>query len=262
MPISDWDAQRYDQFTRERQRPARDLLLGIPASLEVRQATDLGCGSGLSTELLRQRWPAARLTGIDNSPAMLERARQRLGDVDWRCESIADFDPREPQDLIFANASLHWLADHRSLLTRLVSALRPGGVLALQMPDNLEEASHRAMRDVARRLQYKLDEAATKSERGALLEIGEYYDCLREHCAQVDIWLTRYQHALPGVAGIFDWFATTGLKPWLDALEGDELRGAFRRDYLAAITPAYPPRADGSVLLALPRLFVVATRAA
>ncbi len=226
----------------------------------MRRATDLGCGTGLSTQLLRQRWPAAQLTGIDISPAMLEEARHRVSGVEWRCQSIADFAPDTPQDLLFANASLQWLPDHPSLLRRLLETLNPGGVFAMQVPDNLGEPSHVAMREVAQRPPYGVRHDAVNSERRQLLSVVEYYDHLRSYCDDIEIWLTRYHHALPGIASVYDWYATTGLKPWLDALTHEQQRAAFREEYLEAIAPAYPAQVDGCVLLIIPRLFLVARR--
>src|SRR3546814_1660671 len=65
---------------------------------------------------------------------------------DWSsdvCSSdlIAGWRPEVPPDLIYANASLQWLADHQRLLPELLSFLAPGGTLAVQMPDNHDERS-------------------------------------------------------------------------------------------------------------------------
>ena len=76
----DWSAADYRRFEEERTRPARDLLAQVPTP-RVEAAVDLGCGPGNSTELLRARFPAARLLGIDSSPDMIAAARQRLPDV-------------------------------------------------------------------------------------------------------------------------------------------------------------------------------------
>ena len=63
--------------------------------------------------------------------------------------SAETWTPSAPPDLIFANAVFQWVPDHVAVLVRLATALAPGGVLAVQMPDNLDEPSHRAMRDTA-----------------------------------------------------------------------------------------------------------------
>ena len=65
--MSDWNPSLYLHFAAERSRPAVELLARVPLE-NVEYVADLGCGPGNSTALLQQRWPAARITGIDSSP--------------------------------------------------------------------------------------------------------------------------------------------------------------------------------------------------
>ena len=110
-------------------------------------AVDLGCGPGNSTELLAARWPEAEVAGLDSSPDMVAAARARLPGIAFDRADIAAWDdPAVQRDL--ANAVLQWLPDHERLLPSLVGRLAPGGSLAVQVPDNLDEPSHRLMREV------------------------------------------------------------------------------------------------------------------
>ena len=71
-----WSAAQYLQFEDDRTRPVRDLVAAIP-NAAARRTVDLGCGPGNSTELLRDRFPDAAVTGLDSSADMLEAARKR-----------------------------------------------------------------------------------------------------------------------------------------------------------------------------------------
>jgi trans-aconitate 2-methyltransferase len=252
----DWSAAQYLKFEDERTRPSRDLLAQI--SLDgPKRVVDIGCGPGNSTELLAARWPDAEMVGVDTSPDMLEKARARLPGVRFELADAANWAPAEPVDVIFANAIFQWLPDHPAILRRLMEHLVPGGVLAVQMPDNLAEASHRAMRETAAAMPFRarLDGAA----RAPLPPVGFYYDLLIGQASRLDIWHTAYNHPLAGAEAIVEWVKSTGLKPFLDPLEPAE-REMFIADYLGRIREAYPPRKNGNVLLRFPRLFIVAIR--
>ncbi|MFS8036776.1 trans-aconitate 2-methyltransferase [Xanthobacter sp. AM11] len=257
MP-ADWNARQYLKFEDERTRPARDLLAQVPLA-DAAFVVDLGCGPGNSTQLLAERFPGARLMGLDTSPAMLEAARARLPNARFALADAGTLALDAPADLIFANAVLQWVPDHAALLPRLMGLLAPGGVLAVQMPDNLEEPSHTAMRETAMAGPWadRLDEASRA--RTVLPPPGVYYDMLVPYATRVDIWHTIYNHPLDGVGAIVEWLKGTGLRPFIEPLEGDE-RVAFLEDYAARLAPSYPERAGGKVLLAFPRLFMVAVK--
>jgi trans-aconitate 2-methyltransferase len=138
--------------------------------------------------------------------------------------------------------------------------LAPGGVLAIQMPDNWQEPSHRLMRDVAREPAWATQIGDAERLRTPLLGIGRYYDLLAPLAAEVDVWHTIYQHRMAGPDAIVDWLRSTGLRPFVDPLS-DAQRAAFLADYERRIDAAYPLRADGQRLLAFPRLFIVARKA-
>ena len=143
--MADWNPSLYLKFADERTRPAAELTARI-AQQPVKLAVDLGCGPGNSTALLRAAWPEARIIGVDNSAAMLAQAAQALPDCEFITANIEDWQPSEPADVIYANASLQWLTDHQTLFPRLAGQLSDGGVLAVQMPDNWQEPSHTLMR--------------------------------------------------------------------------------------------------------------------
>ena len=252
-----WSATQYSLFEQQRTRPVRDLVAAIPlASAHI--AVDLGCGPGNSTEVLAERFPEATVTGLDSSEDMLRDARQRLPNIAFELADIGNWNPSQSYDVILANASLQWVPDHASLYPRLVSLLNPGGVLAVQTPDNLEEPAHRLAREIAASAQWvdRIGGVKHPDRHPA----AYYFELLRPHCAEVDVWRTTYHHPLAGGHGaVVEWFKGSALRPYLQKLD-EAGQQAFLDAYLQAISQAYPALDDGTVLLPFPRLFIVATR--
>lgn len=256
--MADWNPALYRRFEDERTRPARELLARVPLERAAR-VFDLGCGPGNSTELLVQRFPGAQVTGTDNSPSMIDSAKQRLPGVAFELGDIAAWSPAEAPDVIYANAALQWVPGHETLVPRLFSLLAPGGVLAVQMPDNRNEPTHRSMRDVARLAPWSEAIGDPEALRSAVLPLAAYYDMLAPAAAGVDVWHTVYQHPMKSPAAIVEWVSGTGLKPFVERLPQAQ-RPGYLAEYERRIADAYRPRSDGLLLLAFPRLFFVAQK--
>jgi trans-aconitate 2-methyltransferase len=256
-----WSAKQYVAFEGERTRPARDLLAAVPSG-DVRFAIDIGCGPGNSTELIAARFPQARVAGIDTSSDMIAAARSRLPELrfevaDIRAWAYAVGEKSDATDLIFANAVLQWVPGHGGLFPALAAKLAPGGWLAVQVPDNLEEPAQTLMREIADDGPWRQKLAGADRSRVPIEPADWYYGLLRASCSRVDVWRTTYYHPLAGANAIVEWFKGTGLLPFLAPLDAAE-RAEYLNRYTHAIERAYPAAADGTVLLPFPRLFVVA----
>ena len=256
--MTSWSPEQYLRFGAERMRPARDLLAQVPLSSPTR-VYDLGCGPGNSTALLAEAYPEAELMGVDNSEEMLAEARRVLPSPAFVLADLARWLPEKTPDLLFSNATFHWIPDHAALMKRLAATLEPDGVLAVQMPDNREEPSHRLMRDTAASGPWSRRLASADEARAVPQSPRAYYDLLRPLCSRVDIWRTTYHHPLAGAAAIVDFLGSTALRPFLGPLDETE-RERFLADYTARIAEAYPAGRDGMALLPFPRLFLIAVR--
>jgi trans-aconitate 2-methyltransferase len=256
--MSDWNADQYLKFEDERTRPPRDLIARIPLARAAR-VFDLGCGPGNSTELLVARYPDAEVIGLDSSPDMLRQARERLPKGSFIQADLTRWTPPSGTDLLFANASFQWLPDHEAVLRRMLQALAVGGVLAVQMPDNVEEPALALMSAVAAQGPWAGNPALAAAARAPLPRPEAYYDLLEPLCARLDLWRTVYMHVMEGHGAIVEWFKGSALRPFLDALD-PAMRADFLAAYLAQIKQYYGTRHDGRVLLPFPRVFLVAVR--
>jgi trans-aconitate 2-methyltransferase len=259
-----WSPTQYLKFAAPRLRPALDLFARVELDAPA-LACDLGCGAGQLTQLMAERWPHARVVGVDSSAEMLARAARDApaAGIEWQQADLAAWAPPQagagaPQ-LIYSNAALHWLPDHATLLPRLVAALAPGGVLAVQMPRNFEAPSHTAIADTVRAGPWR-DRLSPMLRASPVAEPAWYFDVLASHAASVDIWETEYLQVLTGADPVKEWTKGTWLAPFLAALADDAERARFEADYAARVREAYPPRADGRTLFPFRRLFMVVRR--
>jgi trans-aconitate 2-methyltransferase len=254
--MADWSPSTYLKFEDERTRPARDLLAQVPLTAP-KTVIDMGCGPGNSTELLVERYPTAQVTGLDSSPNMLAEAKKRLPAARFATADATTWVPEPGTDLVFANAIYQWVPEHLTQLPRVLEGLPQGGVLAVQMPDNMAEPSHVLMRRTAAEGPWAAELA--DAARLPLPPPRAYYDALRPFASRVEIWHTAYNHVLEGPEAIVEWVKSTGLRPFIDPLTPAH-REQFLARYLAHIADAYPRAIDGKVLLRFPRLFIVAVR--
>lgn len=274
---STWSPATYAKFKAERLRPPQDLLarLGSTVKLTASQPAilDCGCGNGGSSRQLIDAYPHARLTCIDSSEAMIEAAQ---ADEVLASRELVSFTLRSIEeqfaekgkhtgelfDLIFSNASLHWCDEEGdalpSLLQRMLGRVRPGGALAMQIPDTREQPSHVIMRDVAAEL--GRPDVAPPSNRHTAEEYGEAL--LGPLCAGLDMWSTTYVQRLTGSEPVYDYVRSTGLMPVLEAFGGEGSEGAaeFERLYRARLQEAYPAQKDGTTLFPFARFFLIAKR--
>ncbi|CAM5742049.1 Trans-aconitate 2-methyltransferase OS=Streptomyces alboniger OX=132473 GN=tam PE=3 SV=1 [Streptomyces alboniger] len=265
-----WDPAQYLRHADHRARPFTDLLARVPdLPTDPPRIADLGCGPGNVTTLLAARWPAALVTGYDNSPEMLDRAHVEYegptpggGRLDFAHADVRTWVPTQPYDLIVSNATLQWVPGHVERFADWVAGLAPGGTLAFQVPGNFDSPSHRLMRELAQSARWKDRLADTLRHADAVHTPRFYLERLADLGCEVDAWETTYVHLLEGEDPVLDWVKGTGLRPVLTALAEDPgARESFVAEYRAALREAYPAGAHGTPY-PFRRVFAVARRRA
>ncbi len=254
----DWDPGLYMRFGDERTRPSIDLVSRI--NIENPQTIiDIGCGPGNSTRILRQRWPESRITGIDNSPAMIEKAKNDYPGHEWIIADAATFNPDEKYDIVFSNASIQWISNHEKLIAGLMELVGEQGALAIQIPLYRHMPISGLIERTASMGKWKLETRGC----GELLtfhERGFYYDLLAKRCSSLTMWETSYIHVMNAHIDILEMIKSTGLKPYLEAMKIENDRRDFLKEVLREIELAYPAQGNGSVLFPFERLFFIAYR--
>jgi trans-aconitate 2-methyltransferase len=252
-----WDPAVYRRFGAERSRPFFDLTGRVGAD-RPRAVADLGCGPGELTLALAERWPHARITGVDSSPEMIEKAVAHGGRAWFSVGDVNDWHPEPDTDVLVTNATLQWVPGHRRLLTRWAAELPAGAWIAMQVPGNFDAPSHRTLRAVAARhgAGHVLREAPVDDPAG-------YADLLLAAGATVDAWETTYLHLLPagpadhgdGDHPVLRWMEGTALRP-VKAVLDDNAWQSFRAELARELSAVYPA-AHGYVPFPFRRIFVV-----
>lgn len=256
--MADWNAAQYLKFQAERTQPAIDLAnrvaLENPADI-----LDIGCGPGNSTRVLQRRFPRARILGIDSSPAMVEAAQAACPDLSFRlCDAGRELGRLGQKfDLVFSNACLQWVPDHAALLPSMMALLKENGVLAVQIPMNYEEPIHRIIGALAASARWK-----GKLQHPRVfytLSQEQYFDLLAGLSREFTLWQTTYFHRMKSHADIIEWYRGTGLRPYLEALDGAG-RMEFEREVYTEVSRAYPQQANGEIIFRFPRFFFTAVK--
>jgi trans-aconitate 2-methyltransferase len=253
-----WDPSQYLKFAGERLRPALDLLSRIPAAAPD-SVIDLGCGAGNLAPLFLQRWPATRLLGVDSSPEMLAKARADHPGARFEQGDVATWRPRQPVDVLYSNATLHWLDGHDALIPDLLASVKPGGWLAIQMPRNFGAPSHTTIVDAIEQGAWRA-KLEPQLRRTPVAEPQFYWRLLQGQTSALEIWETEYLQVLQGNSPVAEFTKGSWLKQFLDRLQEPE-RSAFEADYRARVGRIYKPEADGRTLFPFRRLFIVAQHA-
>ncbi len=256
MKAKDWNPALYLKYGRERLQPSIDLMSRIAVE-KPGDIIDIGCGPGNSTRILSQRWPAARITGVDKSPSMIEQARRDLPNGRWELADVSTADLGETYDIVFSNAAIQWIPDHAGLLSKFAGLLARGGVLAVQVPLFGEMRLGQIIADVGVNGPWS---DLTRDAAGLLTRHTRsfYYDRLSELFSSIEMWETHYVHEMDSHTSIIEMISSTGLRPYLERLKNDDAKDGFINQVMDRIADEYPIQKNGKVLFPFRRLFFIA----
>lgn len=253
-----WNSMQYLLFKNERTQPAIDLANRIQLT-DPKRIIDIGCGPGNSTAVLAARFPQAAILGIDNSENMISTAKKEHPDLDFKVWDAAvdllslgdDF------DIVFSNACIQWIPDQPKLLAEMMAILNPGGVLAVQTPMNYHEPIHIIIEEVVHLNRWK---PFFKSPRIFYnLRQEEYFDLLADLSTDFTLWETVYFHKMKSHKDIMEWYRSTGLRPYLEALPVYD-KIVFEKEIFKRIVEGYPVQKNGQIIFRFPRFFFMAVK--
>jgi len=257
MKIGDWNPKLYLKFKNERTQPSIDLVNRIHLEKIPSNIIDIGCGPGNSTQILVKKWPKSSITGLDNSASMIEKAKKDYPGQDWILSDAATFKSEKKYDVVFSNATIQWIPEHKKLLKVFIDLVSEKGVLAVQIPLFRDLAIWKAIESVSKKTRWA---EATKgcAEIFTYHDIDFYYNVLSANINAIEMWKTTYIHIMISHSAILDWSRSTALRPYLDRMKQESEKNEFEKDLLSEIKREYPMQTNGKVLFPFKRLFFIA----
>ena len=255
--MSKWNADQYEKFIKSRTQPAIDLANRLK-NLSPENILDIGCGTGNSTKVLKDKFPYAEIIGADNSEEMLLKARKNYSDIEFiKADAGGDMhEITKKYDIIFSNACIQWIPNHKKLLPKLMAFLKNNGTLAIQIPIQRKHPVHIIIGKLSCTEKWK-NKITPRQYNNLTTE--EYFDILSYISNDFELWETTYCHRMPDYESIIEWYKGTGLRPYLEQLCQTD-RNEFIRDFYLELKKRYAPQKNGEILLEFPRLFFTATK--
>ncbi len=247
MTSDAWNPDTYERFAGLRARPFWDLADLIDTSTPIRSMVDLGCGTGELTAALAARLAVDGAVGVDSSPAMLAKA-EAIGQRGLRFEAgdIATWSAPQSVDLIVANASLHWVPHHVTVIGNWVRSLASGGQLIVQVPANADHPSHTCSAAVAEREPFRSAMGGTPPPdpvAANVLRPEDYAEILFDlGVTDPHVRLQVYPQLMESTSHVVEWTSGTSLTRFFKLLP-DELHAPFVDEYRAELFAAVGDRA-------------------
>jgi trans-aconitate 2-methyltransferase len=256
--MNDWNPDRYLKFKNERTQPSIDLVSRIDFA-DPKTIIDFGCGPGNSTQVLVNRWPKARIIGLDNSPAMIAKARKDYPEQEWVLADAASYEPDVKVDIVFSNAAIQWIPNHKKLINKFYNLLSDNGIVAVQMPQFWDMPVGKIIKKVSKDSRW-ISQTEKASKLIRIHDYSFYYNRLYVLFKKVEIWETYYMHTLDSQMSIIDMIISTGMKPYLEKLDSDEAKREFIDEVLKGIQKFYSLQKDGKVIFPFKRLFFISRK--
>lgn len=260
-----WDAADYAHNSSAQLVWARELIGKLDLSGSER-VLDIGCGDGKVTAELARLVPGGKVLGIDKSDDMVKFAKKSFPIDEWRnlsfrCGDASRLEFREEFDVVFSNATLHWIVDHRPVLRGIARALKPRGRILLQMGGRGNAAGILALMEEARCSDRWSSFFDGFSEPYGFHGAEEYSQWLSSAGLRpVRVELIPKDMAQQGKEGLAGWVRTTWL-PYTQRVP-EHLRDEFVGEIVDRYVQKCPPDDDGTVHVEMVRLEVEAVRQA
>lgn len=258
-----WNASDYNQNSFAQQQWAAELIKKL--QLQGNETVlDIGCGDGKNTSEIAKLLPKGKIIGIDNSPEMITFAQklfpsEKYPNIFFKLMDARHLTLMTQFDVVFSNATLHWMSEHEKVLQGISALLKPHGKILLQMGGKGNAAQIFLILDNLIKLptwaRFFRDFTPPYSFYGP----EEYHPWL-----QKTGFLAKRVELIPkdmvqkGTQGLRGWIRTTWM-PYLQRIPS-HLQLDFLDDLVARYEKQYPPDPQGNLHVPMIRLEVEAIK--
>jgi len=225
-----FDGEKYKAASTHQKEWGAKLIAELKLS-GTEHVLDLGCGDGALTSQLASLVPKGRVVGIDFSQSMIEVARQHAqSNLSFVLLDIRQLAIDNEFDVVFSNATLHWIKDHENLLRRVFCALKPNGFLRfnfagdgncktfIQVVQEVMASSHYA--DCFREFDWPYYMPKMEDYRALAGQID---------FSELRVWAENADRFFPDTDAMIRWLDQPSLLPFLPCVAATQ-RDAFRAD--------------------------------
>lgn len=196
------------------------------------QVLDLGCGDGILTAQLATMVPEGYVLGIDASKGMIEKAEKlSRKNLSFRIQDINHLNYNSHFDLVFSNATLHWVKNHDMLLRNLYRSLRGKGLLRLNFAADENCSSLIKVLTAAMDLPEFVKYFTGFQWPWYMPELGTYENLVkRSSFKKAEVWGENADRYFPDIQAVVKWIDQPSLVPFIKHVSGVK-KQAFR-DYV------------------------------
>jgi len=219
---------------------------------------DLGCGDGVLTSQLAALVPQGLALGIDSSESMIEVA-QKLEQINlgFRLMDIERLDFENEYNLVFSNATLHWVKDHNRLLRNCYRALKNRGMLRFNFAGEGNCSNFNRIVMQATQLAEYVSYFKSFEWPWYMPSLDEYTVLLKKSAfMEFKVWGENADRFFPDSEALTRWIDQPSLVPFLECLPVQE-KQTFR-DYVVGRMIEATSRPDGTCFETFRRINVAA----
>jgi len=227
--VFEFDAEKYKKASAHQRQWGKKLISELDLKGNER-ILDLGCGDGGITAQLTELVPNGLVVGIDASQSMIESAQKsyKAENMKFELMDINTIDFEDEFDVIFSNATLHWVKDHNKLLANVYKNLRAGGIVRSNFAAD-GNCSHffKVIRQVMAEKKYA-EYFSDFDWPWYMPSIGEYEELLEKSSfKEAKVWGENADRFFPDAEAMIKWINQPSIVPFLKCVD-DADKQSFR----------------------------------